>query len=337
MPCPLIRRPTAQLFAPALRRLRRRFACYAATSPTPLPAAGLQITPEIRYQSELYLPMDELRHLFFRYYQASLSCPPVLASTPFAAAPSWADCFAALPSWLQASPDPSRLFERLLSDADLHVRFIFASFLPARFNGPGFGRYPGQLGWLRCLARSLREQGMERLCCLDAACGSGEGSWELLELLAAEGWQPAQVRLQGWTLDPLEVYAAANRYLPHDMQRQQVYRQRTTLLTHEGWGDCVRFQAVDLLGDDVPLDRFDLILCNGLLGGPLVHAGGALEQVIGMLARRLRPGGWLLAANRFHGGWQRSVTQADLAGLFSQAGLVVQAAGEGIAGQRSSL
>lgn len=334
MPCPLIRRPAAQLFAPALRRLRRRFACYAATSPVPLPAVGLQVTPEIRYQSELYLPMDELQQLFYRYYRASLSYPPVLASTPVAAVPSWADCFATLPSWLQASPDPSRLFERLLSDAALHERFIFASFLPARFNGPGFGRYPGQLDWLRRLARSLRKQGRERFCCLDAACGSGEGSWELLELLAAEGWQPAQVRLQGWTLDPLEVYAAANRYLPHDMQRQEGYRLRAAPLLYEGWGECAWFRTVDLLGDDVPLDRFDLILCNGLLGGPLVHAGGALEQVIGMLAQRLRPGGWLLAANRFHGGWQRSVTQADLAGLFSQAGLEVEQAGEGIAGRR---
>lgn len=334
MPGALIRRPATQPFVPALRRLRRRFACYATTSPAPLPAAGLQITPEIRYQSELYLPMAEVRQLFFRYLQASLTYPPILASTPFAAAPSWADCFSGLPTWLQISPDPSCLLERLLNDAELHERFVFACFLPARFNGPGFGRYPEQLDWLRRLVRALRHRHEGLFCCLDAACGSGEGSWELLELLAAEGWHPAQVRLKGWTLDPLEAYAAANRYQSHAAQRQEQLRLRTAPLMRQGWDAALRFQAVDLLGEALPQDRFDLILCNGLLGGPLLHERDRLQRVVERLATRLRPGGRLLAANRFHGGWQCRVTQADLAGLFRQAGLAVELAGEGLVGAR---
>jgi len=317
-----------------MQRLQQRFGVYVGTCPSPLPSRGLQVTPEIRYQSELYLPLEEIRRLFYRYYRASLRHRPILASTPFHAALSWADCLACLPPWLQADASPVRLLDRLLCDPELHERFIFASFMPIRFNGAGFGRYPGQLSWLQCWLAAEQRQGREQLNCLDAACGSGEGSWELLELAAQGGWKPQQLLLDGWTLDPLEVYAASNRYLPHAPQRQAVYRQRIGPLITHGWGEVVRFQAADLLADRLPAGHFELILCNGLLGGPILHTDAELQRVVAALAGRLRPGGRLLAANQFHGGWQRIVAATDLVALFKQAGLVVEAAGEGIVGRR---
>lgn len=327
-----VRQPDRARFAEALQRLQRRFEIYAATSPAPLAGYGVRVTPELRYQCELYLPLEEIRRLFYRYYRASLCHAPILGSTPFATALSWADCLA---GWAQQDPNPARLLDRLLLDPELHERFIYASFLPLRFSGPGFCRYPGQLSWLRGWLEQRRagQQGPVR--CLDAACGSGEGSWELLELASETGWQPQQLMIDGWTLDPLEVYAARQRYLPHAPRRQAGYRQRTGPLLTQGWAGWLRFQAVDLLGNSWPAGRFELIVCNGLLGGPLLHRQPELQQVVAALAGRLQPGGWLLAADRFHGGWQRQVTGEQLAGLFRQAGLVVQTAGEGIAGQRS--
>ncbi len=327
----LIRQPVAGLLQPALQRADMRFRSYATTSPAPLPAPGLVITPEIRYQSELYLPMDELKRLLERYYRASLCYEPILSSTPCHAALSWADWFVALPPWLQQSANPVRLLDQLLADPELHERFLFASFLPQRFNGAGFGRYPGQSDWLREWAARLRRSGKTALRCLDAACGSGEGSWELAELLQDAGWQAQQVELQGWTLDPLEVCAAQRQYLPHLPQRQQAYRQRTWLLKADGWEKRISFRLGDLLADQSPGDSFDLILCNGLIGGPIMHQQAALAKLLCRLAGMLAAGGLLLLADHFHGGWHKKTPETMLGGLCKRCGLEVTRAGEGLA------
>lgn len=330
-----VRLPDPALFATQLRRLERRFAVYAATSPAPLLSVGLVITPEIRYQSELYLPIDLIRRLFYRYYRASLHHAPLLASSPFHEALSWSDCFSKLPRWCQQTADPSRLLQQLLKDPLQHERFIYASFLPSRYNGAGFSRYPAQLAWLQTWFAAHNRIPPVR--CLDAACGSGEGSWELVELASAAGWRPEQITIKGWTLDPLEVYAAANRYLPHLPPRQAGYRQRIEPLASRGWEASVAFQTVDLLSDGWPAGCVDLIICNGLLGGPMLHEAAAVERVVARLAARLQPGGWLLAANRFHDGWTKQLTAHQLADLFRRSGLTMEQAGEGIAGRKSAV
>jgi hypothetical protein len=327
-----VRLPQPSLFRRDHERLQLLFTIYAATSPAPLPSAGLCISPEIRYQSERYLPIEQIRRLFYRYYRASLHHPPFVASTPFHEALSWADCFSQLPYWCQQTADPAHLLERLLKDAELHERFIYASFLPSRYNGPGFNRYPAQQSWVQGWFAATR--GHEVVRCLDAACGSGEGSWELIEAAEQAGWTPGQVQLEGWTLDPLEVYAAQNRYLPHLPQRQTAYVRRTDPLVGQGWQHRLQFRAVDLLCEGWPAGSYDLVLCNGLLGGPMLHEPAAVRRVVAGLAARLQPGGWLLAANRFHGGWGKQLTGEQLADLFRQSGLEVKQAGEGVAGRR---
>jgi len=324
--CPLIKAVDSAFFQNGLRRIHRLFNLYAATSPQPLPAPRLVVTPEIRRQSELYLPMDELRPLFYRLYRAALTYPPRYSSTPFHTCLSWADCYAALPPWLQQSANPAHLLEQLLHDQELLTRFIFFSFLPERFNGHGFGRYPGQLAWLRNL---LLEKSIRHLRVLDAACGSGEGTWELAELLTEIGFTPRQASLEGWTLEPLEVWAARQRCLPHSRQRQQQYRNRVQPLVCQGWGRQVTFRVRDLCAvhETAP---FDLIICNGLLGGPLLHQPEQLTQVVRILIRLLAPGGILAATNRFHNGWKK---QAPLiAERFRDCGLAVVETGEGLAG-----
>ena len=328
----LIQPPEPALFAAGMLRQNQRFTTYAATSPQPLPAPGLLITPEIRLQSELYLPISEIRQLFYRLYQHVLSHPPVFGSTPFHASSSWADCFVALPVWLQFSADPARLLERLLEDQQLLTRFLFFSFLPGRYNGAGFGRYPEQLDWLR---QQLKTHPGKNLRILDVACGSGEGSWEVAELLAEQGWQPEQAQIEGWTIEPLEVWAAQTQCLPHDPQREKIYQQRVQPLRERGWSERISFRAVDLLAGQVESAHFDLILCNGLLGGPIIHQPQQLELVVTQLVSRLKPGGWLLVADHFHDGWKKRVPEAVLGTLMEKAGLQARQAGGGLAAIRN--
>lgn len=282
-------------------------------------------------QSELYLPIKEVRQLFCRLYDETLSYTPILSSTPFHACPSWTDCFSALPSWLQFSTNPARLFERLLENQQLLTQFLFFSFLPGRFNGAGFGRYPDQLEWLQ--QHLSKRSGSLRV--LDAACGSGEGTWELAELLAGNGWQPEQVQLEGWTLEPLEVWSAQTQCLPHDLQRENNYQQRVQPLLEQGWGDRISFRAMDLLAEQIESAPFDLILCNGLLGGPILHQQVHLQQVLLLFGSLLASGGLLLMADRFHGGWKKLVPEEALAGLLAGCGLKSDQAGEGLAAQKT--
>lgn len=327
--CPLIKAVDPTLFQGGLCRIHCQFNVYATTSPVPLPTPGLIIAPEIRLQSERYLPLAELRLLFYRLYREALAYPLILSSTPFHSALSWADCFGSLPSWLQFSANPARLLERLLKEQHLLTRFLFFSFLPERFNGHGFGRYPGQLAWLRNL---LIEKGNSHLRLLDAACGSGEGTWELVELIADSGLKPHQVRVEGWTLEPLEVWAAQQRCLPHALQRQQRYRNRLQPLVQQGWDRQVTFTVQDLHAIHTT-GSFDLIICNGLLGGPLLHQPEQLSQVLRTLAGLLSPGGVLAAADMFHAGWKKRLPPPLMAELFKDCGLTVVEAGEGLAGR----
>ncbi len=328
--CPRIKQPAPARFQAGLRQLNQCFITYVTTAPQPLPAPGLFITPEIRLQSELYLPIKEISRLFNRLYAASLKHIPILSSTPFHASPSWADCFASSPSWLQFSANPACLLERLLADQQLLTRFLFFSFLPGRFNGAGFGRYPDQLGWLQQYLQ--KQSGSLRI--LDAACGSGEGTWEMAELLAENGWQPEQVQLEGWTLEPLEVWAAQTQCLPHHPQREKNYQQRVQPLREQGWGERISFRAVDLLAEQIESAPFDLILCNGLLGGPILHEQSQLQQTVILLYSLLAPEGVLLIADHFHDGWKKLVPEETLVGLLARYGLQVQQAGEGLIAQK---
>lgn len=281
--------------------------------------------------------MQEIRHAFYRLYDQSLTYPPLVIASPFHQALSWADLYADLPAWLQKSPDPSRLLELLLTDLHLRTCFLFYSFLPGRYNGGGFGRYPEQLAWLRTVAEGWRSR-TETIQCLDAACGSGEGTWELAGLLTTIGWRPERILIEGWTLDPLEIYAATGQCLPHDLPRQQSYRQQVAPLREAGWASRISFTAVDLLAPyPLPLapDSCDLILCNGLLGGPIIHQPKQLSAVITGLSGLLKPGGCLAAADRFHEGWKKQTPKELLEGLFETSGLCVVNAGEGIAGIRT--
>ena len=332
----------AKLFRSSIRHLHTSFDIYAATCPAPFIAPGLIVTPEMRRQSELYLPIANIFGIFNRLYRHALTWQPVLSSTPFHIAPSWADLFVALPPSLQFSANPARLMEALLSDQELLAEFLFASFLPRRFYG-GFGRYPGQVrfirDWLVTTRRSCEENGLR---CLDAACGTGEDSYGLLKVIMEAGFTPGEIHIEGWTLEPLEVWSAAHQRFPYDQQREATFRMETSRLFDSGYQNSISFRCADLAelpqsllcqgGIEGNFGQFDLILCNGLLGGPIINATEHLERVVSNLASILAPGGILLAADSFHGGWKSKCRNVDLQALFTQKGLKSVDAGEGVGG-----
>ncbi len=313
------------LMTAAIRRLQKRFTSYCSSCPAPLPAPGLIITPEIRIQSELYLPISEITAAFYHLYRAALTYPPRTASTPFHNASSWADLFVALPPDFQFSANPAHLLEALLADRSLLTRFLFASFLPPRFYG-GFGRYPGQQAFIQ---RWLQSYTIPAVRCLDAACGTGEGAYDLALLLSERGVTPESAVIHGWTVEPLEVWAAAERCFPHDPHREATFREYTSPLSRYN----ISFSCVDLT-HTVTETQFDLILCNGLLGGPIIHQREDVERVVAQLAGLLAPGGVLLAADHFHGGWKRHCPQSELQAVFERHRLVSVDAGEGIGGRK---
>jgi len=314
-----------------IRRLHERFQVYAATCPVPLPAPGLIITPEIRRQCELYLPLAEIVAAFHRLYQTTLRYPPILDSTPFHTALSWADVFIALPPRFQFSANPASLLEQLLNNEKLLTEFLFASFLPRRFYG-GFRRYPGQREFVRSWL-SRRAENTIRF--LDAACGTGEDSYGLASLLLENGYQPAEFGIEGWTIEPLEVWSAAHACFPHDPEREVAYRRETGPVFERHAAERILFRAVDLRDSAfLPSSAFDLILCNGLLGGPILHTPHEVRGVVAGLAGLLAPGGMLLAADSFHGGWKQKHPPDWLRVQCESVGLQVCSAGEGICARR---
>ena len=332
-------------FQSALRRLHTLFRVYACTCPVPLPAPGLIVTPEIRTQCERYLPISEVAAAFNHLYSAALTYPPIFSSTPFHNSLSWADTFSALPVQFQFSANPARLLESLLDDSRLLTRFLFVSLLPGRFYG-GIGRYPRQQKFVR---EWLTTRKGRTLYCLDAACGTGEETYGLALLLSEQGFSPEAIRIDGWTLEPLEVWAATYLLFPHDRRREALLRGATFALFQRGYGRRISFRCQDILKSPTqsPLFRetvdrqagenrpFDLILCNGLLGGPIIHEKVQLNRAVGNLSQLLAPGGILLAADNFHGGWKQKCPQTELRASFETCGLKYVEPGEGIGGIKS--
>lgn len=331
--CVLLTTVNADHFRNRIRHLHTRFNVYATTCPVPLPAPWLVVTPEIRAQCERYLPIAEISAAFYYLYRAALASPPILSSTPFYNSLSWADTFALLPTEFQFSPNPALLLEAVLSNDHLLIRFLFSSFLPERFYG-GIGRYPGQAEFIK---EWLTFRKRSPLNCLDAACGTGEETFGLGLILAEHGFSSGEITIQGWTVEPLEVWAANHRRFPHNHRREELLRKATAALFSEGFGSSISFSCQNILTVSAPERRarngaFDLILCNGLLGGPIIHEKSTLELAVSRLTHHLAPGGMLLAADAFHGGWKQKCPQSELRALFTKYGLKTCDAGEGIGG-----
>jgi SAM-dependent methyltransferase len=255
--------------------------------------------------------------------------PPIFSSTLFAQGASWAAIVAGFPEFLKHCINPAELLEQLVYDDDLRIKFLFWSFMPQRFYGSGSDRYPGQSATIAEWIQQMKYRG-KRLRCLDAASGDGANTCGIARLLVEHGWEPDRFEVEGWTLEPLEAWAAAHGLFPHDQAREEVFREETRDCFEQGFDTAIRFRCTNIL--DAPrAEQFDLILCNGLLGGPIIHARREMDAVVRNLTGMLATGGMLLAADHFHGGWKQKCPQQELRALCEQHGLMNIEVSEGVA------
>jgi len=309
---------------------------FLARSAPPWPAPGLNVTPEIQYQSELWLPLDELRPRFHHLYRTALTYSPILSSTPFTNIQSWASIVSGFPAFLRHHTSPVKLLRQLQSDDELRMRFLFWSFMPGRYYGGGSDRYPRQMSQIAAWLRRRQPAG-RRLRCLDAACGDGAGTYGVARFLLEQGWSPDSFEIEGWTLEPLEAWAAAHAAFPHDPARETAFRQRIMPVYEQKAHDSIVFKVMEL-GRELPgqeaspiQGEFDLIVCNGLLGGPIVNRPDEIRCIMSQLVSLLTSGGLLLAADHFHGGWKQKCPQQELRALWEEYGLKFIEVSEGVA------
>ena len=313
-------------------RLAERFRIYARYYPHGMWAPGAAINGEMRNLTETYLPMGEICRAFDRLFSLALKFPPLRAASILHGSVGWLDFLQALHPIVHHA-DPSALLRSLMADERLRRSFIFANFIPSRYGG-GFGRYPQQhsflAGWLA--ANRARLAGGVRS--LDAACGTGEGTYELARLLMCSGFPADVIRVRGTTLEPLEMFAAAHAHFPHDPKREALFRHHIKRLL-----DCAAIEKISFhlerIGEEGGAEEAcDIILCNGFLGGPFLHALDKISAAVESLAGRLAPGGVILAADRFHGGWKKLVDEEMMRKVLTACGLRILPVAEGVGGEK---
>jgi chemotaxis methyl-accepting protein methylase len=192
----------------------------------------------------------------------------------------------------------------------------------------GSDRYPAQSAIITEWFRRRGRQG-KKLRCLDAACGDGGATYALARLCADHCSLPDNLDIEGWTLEPLEAWAAAHSRFPHDPARERLFQGEAGGCFERGLDAAIRFCCVNIL--HVPeSDAFDLILCNGLLGGPIIHDREDMDTAVRNLTGLLAPGGMLLVEDHFHGGWKQRCPQQELRALCERYGLLIVKSAAGL-------
>lgn len=233
-------------------------------------ARDLIITPELRASYEMWLPVQEFLHSIKGIGCAWLpgeECLPL---------PLRHDTYLSLPDLWAALP-PS-LEGRLCFSPQELLAFFCALADPPRF-GTICGRYNDELAIIKSLARP-------NMRILDIACGVGLNT---LEIATASGAETI-----GITSEWLEVWMATHRRLPHDPLREKDMRRFPSDLN-------VRFQQgrAEHFAFEQP---YDLIICNGLVGGRFFHDDMQYAAFLDSCRNALAPSGNILLANHFHDG-----------------------------------
>lgn len=318
--------------AARIDRLARAFESFASSYPLPLWAPGLVTDNEMRGLSEALFPMNGVRPLLDRLLRRGCRFKPFLSGSYLQSSATWLDLLQRLKPPIP-SANPATLLLKLARDHEARTRFLFSLMLPHHFGG-GFDRYPQQTEWLSGRLRERRDEFPGGIRVLDSACGSGEGTYQVAGVIAGAGLGGKGSEVHGSTLEQIELFAAAHMFFPHDRDREVEYRSRVEPLFSRPDAPRMEFY-LDRVGSAPAREPYHLVLCNGLLGGPLMHAPDRLACAFAGLAARLAPGGVLVASDRFHAGWRLRVPVGTLTALMRQHGLTPIDVPEGIAGQKT--
>ncbi|MGI6354610.1 MAG: class I SAM-dependent methyltransferase [Lentisphaerae bacterium] len=275
------------------RRWGARMAIWRRYASPPWWGRGLVISPLLRASYEAYLPAAlfyaDLRCLG-NYFLPAPSWFPALfcvshyhttSSVGLSAPASLPDFWAGLPS----------VFSGRVTFAANELLALYCALADLPCFGTDSSRYPAQLSRLADCFRQW-PLGAQPLRLLDIGCGVGLNTLEI----AALGVERlgSDLSILGVTSEPLEVWMAERRRLPHDPVRELRLRQYPADLP-------VRFRAErfqDLSGEEA----FDLIVCNGLAGGRFLCERQDIALFLENCRRCLRPGGTIFLANHFHDG-----------------------------------
>lgn len=317
----------------AILRLDKRFRSYCSFYRYGLWAPGLALTNEMRSCTEQYLPMAEIRSAFRQFFSTALRYSLADESNPFQGATSWLDLLQRL-RLSEETLNPATLLARLLVEESDRILFLFRILLPHQHGG-SFLRYPDQFDFLKDWIFKNRNFLCHEVRCLDAACGTGEGTYDLADLLIKCGIPPRAQQIHGSSLEPLEVFTAAHGFFPHDPQRQKCFRTVVGPLFTAHATDSMLFFQDDIMRSPVADEKpYDILLCNGLLGGPFMHEQEILDKTVTALAKRLNAGGIILAADRFHGGWKKAGSPKLVEEALVRNGLTLCRIKEGVAAEK---
>ena len=265
-------------------RWEERFARFRRAAGAPWWAPGLILTPDLHQRYEAWLPQAE--------YRRDLTA----LAARLLPGRAWVPWRLRDPEAVQSLPDLwQRLPAPLAGHAGLEATtcgaLLCALADPPRF-GTDTGRYPEQL---RRVTEHLATRPKPLWRVLDLGCGTGHGTWEVALAAASAG---ARAHLVGITREPLEAWMATHQRLPHDPLRERRY----PCLTGAAAGH-VHFVAADGLTPPLCPGVWDLVLVNGLAGGPHLNASESMHRLLRGLARLLAPGGAAGCACRFHDGY----------------------------------
>ncbi len=280
---------------------RRRLNNFHAHVPPPYWSPETRLEVEERRRYEIWLPVGEflrdLRRLASKLLPAAAWLPVPLRNL------RWADAHAPQYAVYTSLPDlwddlPPHLAGKVAFSPAEFAALLCAMADPPR-HGTDFGRYPEQLNALRDNETlTMISRRSKRLRLLDIGCGTGQGTVEAATVLV-ERFGVA-VDATGITLEPLAGWMAATRSLPHDLVRAERYRQ---FRRHpQALVSFVAGSAIDL---PFPDGSFDIVLANGLVGGPDFNSVNLWRQLLAELRRILKPQGLVSCANSFHAGHLR--------------------------------
>jgi len=240
--------------------LEARFRSFASTCPASEWAPGLLLTGSMRNQYEIYLPMAEIRPAFAYLCRIACLYEIDIKSLPAFSAISWPDFLARIQP-LPGIVNPAAFIRQLAEYESFRYAFLAAVFIPKSYGGC-FDRYPLQKAFLRRWLATGWENGSAAVTLLDAACGCGEGTYELAEVLLEQGHPAETSAIHGSTLEPLELVAAAHGSFPHDPLRAAAFQDRVQPLLAGGAGGVIHFFCEDICNPVASTLRYDVILCN---------------------------------------------------------------------------